>query len=73
MIYFIDDMNLPKQEDFGTQNSLSLLRMVMDTGTLFDRSDFGVKKEIIDVQYMAAVFLVGNVKTKRNVLPYACH
>jgi len=55
MIYFIDDMNLPKQEDFGTQNSLSLLRMVMDTGTLFDRSDFGVKKEIIDVQYMAAL------------------
>jgi dynein heavy chain len=55
MIYFIDDMNLPEQEDFGTQNSLSLLRMVMDTGTLFDRSDFGVKKEIVDVQYMSAL------------------
>jgi dynein heavy chain len=55
MIYFIDDMNLPEQEEFGTQNALSLLRMVMDTGTLFDRSDFGVKKEIIDVQYMAAL------------------
>ena len=31
MIYFIDDMNLPEMEAFGTQNSLSLLRMVMDT------------------------------------------
>ena len=55
MIYFIDDMNLPQAETFGTQNALSLLRMVMDTGTLFDRSDFGVKKEIVDVQYVAAL------------------
>jgi dynein heavy chain len=55
MIYFIDDMNLPYKEDFGTQNSLSLLRMVMDTQCLFDRSDFGTKKEIVDVNYMGAM------------------
>ncbi len=55
MLYFVDDMNLPYKEEFGTQNALSLLRMVMDTGAVFDRSDFGLKKEIVDVQYLAAL------------------
>ena len=29
--------------------------MVMDTQCLFDRSDFGTKKEIVDVNYMGAM------------------
>jgi dynein heavy chain, axonemal len=37
-LYFIDDLNLPYIETYGTQNSLSLLRQVMDHKSYFDRT-----------------------------------
>jgi dynein heavy chain len=52
---FIDDANLPYVEEYGTQNCMSLLRQHMDHGTIFDRIDLGFRKEIIDVQYVAAM------------------
>ena len=33
MTYFLDDLNLPFIEDYGTQNAHSLLRMIMDLKT----------------------------------------
>ena len=55
IIYFIDDMNLPYVEDYGTQNAMALLHQHMDHGTIFDRDDLGMRKEIVDVYYMAAM------------------
>lgn len=37
MIYYLDDLNLPEIEEFGTQNALSMLRMIMDLKTFYDR------------------------------------
>eukprot|EP00937_MAST-01D_sp_MAST-1D-sp2_P001625 g1625.t1 len=55
IIYFIDDMNLPFVETYGTQNAMALLHQHMDHGTIFDRADLGIRKEIVDVHYMAAM------------------
>eukprot|EP00620_Florenciella_sp_RCC1587_P013374 CAMPEP_0182558034 /NCGR_PEP_ID=MMETSP1324-20130603/1743_1 /TAXON_ID=236786 /ORGANISM="Florenciella sp., Strain RCC1587" /LENGTH=2560 /DNA_ID=CAMNT_0024770185 /DNA_START=8 /DNA_END=7690 /DNA_ORIENTATION=+ len=55
MVYFIDDMNLPYIETYGTQNSIALLTQLMAHGSIFDRSDLGFRKEIVDVQYLAAM------------------
>jgi dynein heavy chain len=55
LIVFVDDLNLPYVEEYGTQNAISLLRQHMDYGTIFDRGDLGFRKEIVDVQYVAAM------------------
>ena len=55
LVYFIDDLNLPFVEEYGTQNALSLLRQIMAHGTFFDRMDLGFRKEIVDVKFVAAM------------------
>ena len=46
MVYFIDDLNMPYVETYGTQNSLELLRQHIDYRTFYDRDDLGFKKEV---------------------------
>lgn len=55
LIFFIDDLNLPYIETYGTQNAIALLTQHMSYGTIFDREDLGLRKELVDIQYMAAL------------------
>ena len=55
LIVFIDDMNLPYIETYGTQNAIALLTQHMAYGTLFDRADLGLRKELVDIQYIGAM------------------
>jgi dynein heavy chain len=48
-------MNLPYIETYGTQNAIALLTQHMSYGTMFDRTDLGLRKELVDIQYMAAL------------------
>lgn len=55
MVFFIDDMNLPYVETYGTQNSVALLTQHMQYGSIFDRGDLGIRKHLMDIQYIAAM------------------
>lgn len=55
MIFFIDDVNLPIVETYGTQNAIALLTQHLQYGDWFDRVDLGMRKEIVDVQYLSAM------------------
>eukprot|EP01084_Bolivina_argentea_P186543 321524_1 len=55
IVYFIDDLNLPYVETYGTQNAIALLTQLISYGTMFDRTDLGFRKEIVDVQFLAAL------------------
>ncbi|CAM9279490.1 unnamed protein product [Choristocarpus tenellus] len=55
LICFLDDMNLPYVETYGTQNSIALLTQLVGYGTIFDRTDLGFRKEIVDVQFLSAM------------------
>jgi len=55
MVFFIDDMNLPYVETYGTQNSIALLTQHMQHGSVFDRGDLGFRKHLMDIQYLAAM------------------
>jgi len=55
LIFFIDDLNLPYIEEYGTQNAIALLTQHMAYGTIFDRTDLGLRKELVDIQYIAAM------------------
>ncbi|CAM9107555.1 unnamed protein product [Discosporangium mesarthrocarpum] len=55
LVCFLDDMNLPYVETYGTQNSIALLTQLVGYGTIFDRADLGFRKEIVDVQFLSAM------------------
>lgn len=55
MVFFIDDMNLPYVETYGTQNSIAFLTQQMQHGSVFDRVDLGFRKDLVDIQYLAAM------------------
>jgi dynein heavy chain, axonemal len=55
LVYFVDDVNLPYVETYGTQNAIALLTQLVGYGTIFDRADLGFRKEIVDVQFVAAM------------------
>ncbi|EQC33295.1 hypothetical protein SDRG_09276 [Saprolegnia diclina VS20] len=77
LIYFIDDLNLPYIETYGTQNALALMRQHMDYRTIFDRIDLGFRKEIVDVQYLSAMnptagsFIIDE-RLQRHYALFAC-
>ena len=48
-------MGLPYIETYGTQSAIALITQLMQHGTIFDRADLGFRKEIVDVQYLAAM------------------
>jgi len=54
LIYFIDDLNMPFVDKYGTQTPLCLIRQHMDYGMWYDTSKLE-KKEIHDVQYLACM------------------
>lgn len=55
LIYFLDDLNMPFPEEFGTQTALALLRQYMDYNSWYDRHDLSSKKIIQDVQFLACM------------------
>ena len=55
LVYFIDDLNLPFVETYGTQTPIALMRQHIDHGSWFDRSDMSLKKQIVDSQYICCM------------------
>ena len=54
LIFFIDDMNMPTPDKYGTQDAIALLRMHFDYGFWYDRNKMTMK-EIVNVQYFSAM------------------
>ncbi|CAE1329165.1 DNAH [Acanthosepion pharaonis] len=53
VIIFIDDLNMPKLDTYGSQPPIELLRQLLDFGGLYDRERL-CWKEILDVTLSAA-------------------
>ncbi|KAL0479463.1 dynein beta chain [Acrasis kona] len=54
LIYFIDDLNMPNPDKYGTQSAIALLRQHMDYGYWFDRAKM-TSRPVSNVQYLAAM------------------
>jgi dynein heavy chain len=54
MIYFIDDLNLPEVDKYGTQSSIALLRQHIDYGHWYDQQKLALKN-VDDCHYIAAL------------------
>jgi len=77
LIYFIDDLNMPYVDKYGTQSPIELLMQHINYGTLYDRKRLELKKEIKDCQYLASMnntagsFTV-NDRLTRHFAMFAC-
>ncbi|XP_053153093.1 dynein axonemal heavy chain 9 isoform X3 [Hemicordylus capensis] len=54
LIYFIDDMNMPEVDTYGTVQPHTLIRQHLDYGHWYDRSKLSLK-EIMNVQYVSCM------------------
>ncbi|CAK4776251.1 unnamed protein product [Aphanomyces euteiches] len=55
LVYFLDDLNMPLVEMYGSQTALALLRQYMDYNGWYDRVEVGCKKTIQDIQFVACM------------------
>lgn len=55
MVIFIDDLNMPRKDKFGSQPPLELLRQWIDYEGWFDRQTRDLFKYIMEVQLIAAM------------------
>lgn len=55
MVVYVDDMNMPKKDTFGSQPPLELIRQWMDYGGWFDRQKSEQFKKIEDIQFIASM------------------
>lgn len=53
-VIFVDDLNMPRKEEYGAQPPLELLRQWMDHNGWFNRKEL-MKIDIVDVVFMAAM------------------
>ena len=54
LIYFIDDVNMPSPDKYGTQSASALLRQQIDYGGFYDLNKLTLKT-LLNVQYFAAM------------------
>lgn len=55
LLIFVDDLNSPGPDKYGTQPPLELFRQQIDSGEVFDRGDPTLRKRFVDVSYAAAM------------------
>jgi dynein heavy chain len=77
LVYFVDDLNLPFVETYGTQTPIALMRQHIDHGSWFDRGDLSLKRQILDTQYICCMnhksgsFFV-DPRLQRHFVTFAC-
>ncbi|XP_077976399.1 dynein beta chain, ciliary-like isoform X2 [Styela clava] len=54
LVYFLDDLNMPKVDEYGTVGPHTLVRQHLDYGHWYDRSKLSLKK-IHNTQYIACM------------------
>jgi dynein heavy chain len=55
LIAFIDDLNMPFVETYGTQTPIQLLRQIIDYGSIFNREQLEEKKFIQDLLFFSCL------------------
>ncbi|KAJ9445971.1 Dynein beta chain [Diplonema papillatum] len=55
LVFFMDDLNMPLPDKYGTQEPIALLRQYLDYGFWFDRGSPGVEKHVAGIQLVASM------------------
>lgn len=77
LIYFMDDVNMPLVDKYGTQSPICLIRQLIDYGIIFDRDHLEEKKKLVDCLYTACMnpkagsFII-DARLQRHYSVFAC-
>ena len=55
LLVFVDDLNMPKVDTYGTQQADALLKLLIDKGFMYDRGKDLTIKYIKDMQFISAM------------------
>ncbi|XP_078523750.1 dynein axonemal heavy chain 10 isoform X2 [Lissotriton helveticus] len=59
LLVFMDDMNMPKVDEYGTQQPIALLKLVLEKGGMYDRGKELNCKSLRDLGFIAAMGKAG--------------
>uniref|UniRef100_A0A3Q2PNV9 Dynein axonemal heavy chain 10 n=1 Tax=Fundulus heteroclitus TaxID=8078 RepID=A0A3Q2PNV9_FUNHE len=59
LLIFMDDMNIPKVDNYGTQQPIALLKLLLDRGGIYDRGKELNYKILKDLVFIAAMGKAG--------------
>ncbi|XP_048858906.1 dynein axonemal heavy chain 10 [Brienomyrus brachyistius] len=59
LLVFIDDLNMPRVDEYGTQQPIALLKLLLDRGGMYDRSKELNCKVLKDLGFIAAMGKAG--------------
>lgn len=55
LIVFIDDLNMPQEDQFGTQQPIALLRMILERGGFYEQGSELVWRSLRDMTYVGGI------------------
>jgi len=55
LIYFMDDLNMPYVDRYGTQSPICLVRQIIDHGIVYDRDHLEEQKLLVDIMFTACM------------------
>jgi dynein heavy chain len=55
LMFFMDDLNMPKLDKYGTQSPICLIRQIIDYQLVFDREHLEEKKKIEDIMFLGCL------------------
>jgi dynein heavy chain len=55
LMFFMDDLNMPKLDKYGTQSPICLIRQIIDYQLVFDRDHLEEKKTIQDLMFLGCL------------------
>ncbi|XP_038229191.1 dynein axonemal heavy chain 10 [Dermochelys coriacea] len=59
LLVFMDDMNMPRVDEYGTQQPIALLKLLLEKGSLYDRGKEMNCKSLRDLGFIAAMGKAG--------------
>ena len=62
LVVFIDDLNMPKVDTYGTQQPIALLKLLLEKGGMYDRG-----KDLNWKKYQDLVFIAAMGKVRLNL------
>lgn len=77
MVFFIDDLNMPVVDKYGTQSPIALLVQILNYRQMYDRDHLEEQKKLKDVQFAACMnpkagsFFV-DLRLQRHFTTFSC-
>ncbi|XP_076453104.1 dynein axonemal heavy chain 10-like [Babylonia areolata] len=66
LIIFVDDMNMPQVDTYGTQQPIALLKLLLERGGVYDRGKDLNWKNMKDIGYIAAMGKAGGGRNETD-------